>query len=84
MFALRMKLSELLCNSDLTVWQALDLCILSNNPKNISSQPLLSTTESNEHCRELSQHEELHKASTEASELAFIASEASNVHFKQR
>ena len=48
-----------------------------------SSQPLLVMTAPTEHCRKLSQHEKFCKASIITSELASVASEASNVHFQR-
>lgn len=41
-------------------------------------------TASKAHCRKLSQHEKFRKASVQASELASVASLASNIHFQRR
>ena len=49
-----------------------------------SSRPTLIVTASKAHCRKLSQHEKFRKASVQASELASVASLASNVHFDRR
>ncbi len=49
-----------------------------------SSQPLLATTASKKHRRKLSQHDKYRRALMLASELASVASEASNTHFERR
>ena len=49
-----------------------------------SSTQSLVTTASKQHRRKLSQHEKFRKASIVTSELASIASEASNVYFDRR
>ena len=51
---------------------------------NSSTQSSLVTTASKQHRRKLSQHEKFRKASIVTSELASVASEASNVHFDRR
>ena len=51
---------------------------------NSSTQSSLVTTASKQHRRKLSQHEKFRKASILTSELASVASEASNVHFDRR
>ena len=87
-FALRSKLEEPLFDPNLcnqrwtsTYYKETQRLFTSYNS---STQSSLVTTASKQHRRKLSQHEKFRKASIVTSELASVASEASNVHFDRR
>ena len=85
-FALRSKLHQPLFVVDLCDkrWTSAYYRATQRLFSSSSSQLLLVTTASKEHCRKLSQHEKFRKALVLTSELASVASEASHVHFQRQ
>ena len=86
MFALRKKLNQPLFDANLCDkhWTSAYYRATQRLFSHSSTQPSLVMTASKKHRRKLNQHEKFRKASIVTSELASVASEASNTHFERR